>query len=534
MSTATVSAGAFRAMRRDRTATRGRAYTPSTMLYAKRPARRGGTALRSLALSATVVLGATVVAPFADAQPETNLEDCRLDGVSVPARCGSLTVFEDRAADAGRTIDLKIVVIPAVSDSPEPDPLFFLAGGPGQAATELAGPMLPLLSEVRRARDLVFVDQRGTGGSGRMTCAFFESEVDEQQLGESLQVESLPLDDLRECLAEVETVADPRRYTTPVAMDDLDDVRAALGYETINLYGGSYGTRAGLVYMRRHPERVRTAVLDGLAPVSMRLPLSINADAHRALDRLFADCADDANCREAFPDLAQTFARLIAALEASPLDIDTMHPRTGEPLKLTLTGASFAGGLRGVLYSPTLASLMPWTLARAAQGDFAPYLAQIVPLLDSGEILNLGMFFSVICAEDVSQIADGDAERLAADGILGRLLIDMTASACTVWPAADLPAAYFEPVRSDAPALLLSGALDPVTPPRWGEEVLAGLSNARHVVAPGAGHGVIARGCADDVVAEFIETGSHADLDVSCLERIRRPPFLLSAAGTDP
>lgn len=201
--------------------------------------------------SSMLVLGATVVAPFAAAQPELDLEDCRLDGVSVPARCGTLTVFEDRAAATGRTIDLEIVVLPAVSDNPEPDPLFFLAGGPGQAATDLAGPMLPLLSEVRRTRDLVFVDQRGTGGSGRMTCAFFESDADEQTAGESLQIDALPLDDLRECLAEVETAADPRQYTTPVAMDDLDDVRAALGYETINLYGGSYGTRAGLIYLRR-------------------------------------------------------------------------------------------------------------------------------------------------------------------------------------------------------------------------------------------------------------------------------------------
>ena len=481
-----------------------------------------------------LVLGATVLVPFTVAQPGIDLDDCRLDGVSVPARCGTLTVFEDRTAATGRTIDLEIVVLPAVSDSPEPDPLFFLAGGPGQAATELAGPMLPLLSEVRRTRDLVFVDQRGTGGSGRMTCAFFESDTDEQTTGESLQIDTLPLDDLRECLAEVETAADPRQYTTPVAMDDLDDVRAALGYETINLYGGSYGTRAGLIYMRRHPERVRTAVLDGLAPVSIRLPSSINADAHRALDLLFADCAADRGCSEAFPDLPQTFARVIADLETNPRMLDTTHPRTGEPFEATLTATGFAGGLRGVLYSPTVASLLPWTVARAAEGDFAPYLAQIVPLMDSGEVLSLGMFFSVLCAEDVSQLADGAAESLAAEGVLGRLLIEVATDACTVWPAADLPADYFEPVRSDAPTLLLSGDLDPVTPPRWGQQVLDGLSNARHLVAPGAGHGVIARGCTDELVAEFIESGSHADLDASCLERIRRPPFLLSAAGTDP
>ena len=183
---------------------------------------------RLLALALAVTAVATVV----EAQPALDLEDCRIDGVSVPVRCGSLTVFEDRAAEAGRTIDLKIVVIPAVSGSPEPDPLFLLAGGPGQAATDLAERVLVRLAEVRQSRDIVFVDQRGTGGSGRMSCALFESGSDEGTSGESLQLDTLPLDDLRDCLAEIESAADPRHYTTPVAMDDLDDVRAALGYET--------------------------------------------------------------------------------------------------------------------------------------------------------------------------------------------------------------------------------------------------------------------------------------------------------------
>jgi pimeloyl-ACP methyl ester carboxylesterase len=275
-------------------------------------------------------------------------------------------------------------------------------------------------------------------------------------------------------------------------------------------------------------------VLDGLAPVSMRLPSNMNADAHRALDRLFADCAADRGCHEAFPDLPQTFAAVLEELEANPRRIDTTHPRTGEPFELAVSATGFAGGLRGILYTPTLASLVPWTIARAAEDDFAPFLAQVVPVVDTGEVLSLGMFFSVICAEDVSRFAPGEAEPLAAAGILGRGLIEVMTDACTVWPAARLPAGYFEPVRSDTPALLLSGDLDPITPPRWGEAVIDGLSNARHVVAPGAGHGVLPRGCARDVIADFIEAGSHAGLDVSCIEQIRRPPFLLSAAGTDP
>lgn len=491
-------------------------------------------ARHGLPVALTLALVVTAVAAVANAQPALELDDCRLDGVSVPARCGSLTVFEDRATGAGRTIDLNIVVIPAVSGSPEPDPLFFLAGGPGQAATDVAQVVLSRLAEVRRSRDIVFVDQRGTGGSAALTCAFFEAELDEREISESLQFDTLGLDDLRDCVAEIESVADPRQYTTPIAMDDLDDVRAALGYETINLYGGSYGTRAGLIYLRRHPERVRVAVLDGLAPVSMRLPSNMNDDGHRALDRLFADCEADAGCREAFPDLPERWARVIEDLEANPRLLTTTHPRTGEPFEMALSASRFASGLRGVLYSPLVASLVPLTITRAAEGDFGPFLAQVVPMAEASGQINPGMFLSVICAEDLSQLAEGDVERLAMNGILGRLQIETFASACTVWPAGELPAGYFEPVRSEVPTLLLSGDLDPVTPPRWGEAVLSNLGNARHVVAPGVGHGVIARGCADDVVAEFIDAGGHAGLDVSCLERIQRPPFMLSAAGAGP
>lgn len=192
------------------------------MAHTKRLYGHGRTLLLGLALSATVA--ATVLG---GQQPALKLEDCRLDGVSVPARCGTLTVFEDRAADAGRMIDLKVVVIPAIANNAEPDPLFFLAGGPGQAATELAEPVLPLFAGVRRTRDLVFVDQRDTGRSGEMTCTFFESDTAAQELSGSLQLDTFPLDRLRECLDEIERDADPRQYTTPVAMDDLDDVRSA-------------------------------------------------------------------------------------------------------------------------------------------------------------------------------------------------------------------------------------------------------------------------------------------------------------------
>ncbi|MEM1247717.1 MAG: alpha/beta hydrolase [Acidobacteriota bacterium] len=455
------------------------------------------------------------------------LENCRIRGLSVPARCGTFSVFEDREAASGRQIDLRVVVIPAQASRPEPDPVFVLAGGPGQAASELAAAVGNRLDKIRERRDIVLVDQRGTGESNGLQCSFAEDEDIERALSTDLMEREL-VTECRDSFADT----DLTKYTTSIAMDDLDDVRAALGYETINVYGGSYGTRAGLVYLRRHEEHVRTALLDGVAPPGMNLPLPMGRDAQRALELLFEDCAASTECSERFGDLESTWGELVNRLESGPIDAEVLHPRTGERLQIPISAEVFGSTIRGALYSPDLSSLIPLTVERAAAGDFQTLITLAQPL--SSAPMYFGMFLSVVCAEDVPRIDRTEIDEAASASILGRASVRTITNACTVWPQADVPETYYEPVQSAKPVLVLSGRLDPVTPPAWGDSILDGLSESTHLVAPGAGHGVAFRTCMADVTTAFIESGTAEGLDSSCVETLERPPFFLTAAGTSP
>ncbi len=439
-------------------------------------------------------------------------------------QCGVVEVPENRADPDGRVIELNVLVLPATGRAARPDPLFLLAGGPGQAAVALAPLVAPRLAPVRETRDLVFVDQRGTGDSNPLAC-----EIDEEAALESGQI-ALAREDVERCLAALD--ADPRFYTTPIAMDDLEAVREALGYGRINLWGGSYGTRAATVFMRRHPESVRAVLLDGMAPVNMRLPLHFAADGQRALDLTLRACAADPGCAERYGELDASIRDLLRSLDHEPPSrYPVRHPRTGEWEDLPLTRNAVAAALRGVLYAPNLAAMLPLIVEQALVGDFGPLMALADPV--AGPQLELGMFLSVVCAEDVPFLDLEEAERAAENTIFGAFIAEAFAASCAHWPRGDIPAGYRTPVRSDAPTLLLSGEMDPVTPPRWAERAARTLSNARHLVVPGTGHGTLGAGCVPDLIAEFLETADPDALDASCIEGIARPPFWLAPTGPE-
>ncbi len=455
------------------------------------------------------------------------LKPCASDEGPTDAYCGALTVFENRDARQGRTIDLKIVVLPALGNDAAPDPLFLLAGGPGQGAAKMARQVRDLFGRIQVRRDIVLVDQRGTGDSNGLEC-----RADADSLASLNESDEAGLDRLKTCLAGYD--ADTRFYTTPIAMDDLDDVRAFLGYETINLYGGSYGTRAALVYLRQHETHVRAVVLDGVAPTDMRLPLYFARDAQRALDRLLADCAADAACAAQYPDLAARVPALFARLETAPHEARLTHPRTGATEVVQVKAALVANIVAGALYSPLLSSLVPELLVRAETNDFQGMLALATTGESAGENMSAGMQLSVICAEDAPRVTEADVARESAGSIFARHLLASRLKACEFWPRGAVPASYYEPVRSNVPVLVLSGDLDPVTPPSWGEAVSGSLPNARHVTAPATGHGVVGTGCGLRMVAAFIDQGSTEAVDTSCLASMKRPPFVLGPAGPDP
>lgn len=444
-----------------------------------------------------------------------SLSPCHIEGFPEEVLCSSHRVFEDRAARTGRTIDLKVAVVPALRRESADDPLFVLAGGPGQGATEY-GPLIPVaFREVRKTRDVVLVDLRGTGGSNPLAC----------ELGDALELLEDDAFDATACLRKLK--ADPRHYTTGPVMDDLDEVRAALGYEKINLWGGSYGTRAALVYARRHPDRVRTVVLDGAAPFEIALPLHNAWGAQRALDRLVADCAAERECRSAYPRLREELEEVFARL---PVRASLRHPRTGRPVEMTIGRGAFASGLRGMLYTPAHASLVPWVVHSARQGDFAPFATLTLETAAwSTDTMSLGLTLSVLCSEDVARIRDGETERAVRGTFLGDFEIETWRRMCASWPRGPLPEMDGPPLR--VPALILSGDLDPVTPPRWGEVMKNHFSNALHVVVPGAAHNTSMTGCVPDLIARFI---GQQKLDASCVRKIRRPPFVIDPSGTAP
>jgi pimeloyl-ACP methyl ester carboxylesterase len=455
----------------------------------------------------------------------SRLHPCVTDEGPTDALCGTLKVFEDRQNRAGRQISLNIVVLPAVG-SGIGDPLFFLAGGPGQGAAKLAPQLHAIFRPIQKTRDIVLVDQRGTGKSNPLEC-----RSNEDSLTGLMEAEGTVEKRLRACLAGFD--ADVRLYTTPIAMDDLDQVREWLGYERINLYGGSYGTRAALVYVRQHGQRVRSMILDGVAPTDMRLPLFVARDAQRSLDTWLGRCEADAGCRAVYPNLQARVRTLLQRLDAMPVQLRMVHPRTGVTEETRIDARIVASLLFGALYSPITASMLPALIDRAEHDDFQALLA--LGMADDGAgSVSVGMQLSVLCSEDAPLVTRTDLDRQNNGNIFGGRLFADQITACEFWPRGVIDAAYYAPVTSDVPTLVLSGELDPITPPSWGQEVVSHLSKARHFTAASSGHGVIGTPCGVRLIQEFLDRGSADALDGTCLKTITGPPFFLTPAGPDP
>ena len=438
-----------------------------------------------------------------------------------PTRCAWLFVHENRRAPGGRVIPLRIVVLRATGPDPAADPVFLLAGGPGQAASELIGWRAAASEELRATRDLVFLDQRGTGGSNPLTCAFYGPPGDPQ----SYFGQFLPPARVRACRAHLERTADLSQYTTANAVDDLDEVRAALGYERINLIGVSYGTRLALEYLRQHEPRVRSLVLDGAVRASARMPENFGAYAQRALDALLDECAADRQCASAFPDIREKARTVFARLADAPARATVAHPRGGQPAEVRLTREHVAEAVRYMTYTSRDAARVPLYLDRAANGDFSPIAEFLMRWRASGTFD--GLYLSVTCAEDVPFLSR-DAERRDGPTYLGGYRVREQRAACAEWPSRPMA----EPARADlasaVPALILSGALDPVTPPEEAAAVARSLRSSLHVTIPFAGHspaGLRGIECLDALRRAFLDQGSVEKLNTSCIATISRPGF---------
>jgi pimeloyl-ACP methyl ester carboxylesterase len=488
-------------------------------------------ALRAVALGILTALD--LAARPCPAAPALPLSACELEHpllhTVLAAECGVLSVPENPHLPDGRQISLSIARVAAISRRKQPDPLFVLAGGPGQAAASFYTTVAGAFARILRERDIVLLDQRGTGGSNRLDCREDEDFVTRQS---EAQIAS----DTRECLAALAPRADVAYYTTSLAVQDLERVRQALGYPRINLYGASYGTRVAQQYLRRYPGRVRSVILDGVVPAELILGPAAALDAQAALEDILARCAAAPGCRDEFADPAGDYRAVHAALSEHAVAVSVANPQTGSIARFELGADQLATVLRLGSYSSDYAALLPFMLHAAARADYTPLAQQFLFIEHTyGGRIATAMNYSVVCAEDMAFFDAHALDRAALAGsYMGTTQLDALQSVCRNWPRGPVDADLHAPLTSAVPALLLSGSADPVTPPTYARQAARGFPHSLSIVLEGFGHGQLTVACMDRVMAQFLMRASVSALDVSCTKNARPMAFFTSLNGPPP
>lgn len=450
-------------------------------------------------------------------------------GLSTAAWCSDFPVPENRADPHSRTIKLKLAVLRSRAQVASQDMLVFLAGGPGQAATDSASTVAATLKPLLAHRHVLLLDQRGTGGSNALNC----KEPDEAAAPDDSTFDAGKLRAAAAvCLHQLAGHADPRYYTTTIAAQDLEDVRKALGSPSFDLLGVSYGTRMAQQYLRRFPQAVRSVVLDSVVPNTAVLGEDFARNLDDALKAQFARCTAAPACKKQFGDPDQTLYQLRDALRANPHEVSFRDPQSYQTVKRVLNEDALASVVRMFAYTPATAALLPLSIDAAAHGDVGPLLGQAKILSgELSELMGSGMQYSVICSEDADLLTPRPQD---AGTILGTRMIDSLKAVCSVWPKGIRPADFHQPLKTDKPVLLLAGQYDPVTPPRYAEAVAKGLPNARVLVLKGQAHSVMAAGCTPQLIQHFVEQLDPKTLDASCLDRLQPTPIFIDFNGSTP
>lgn len=453
-----------------------------------------------------------------------NTDTCYVEGVSDRLNCGFVTVPENPNKPDGKQIQVHYVVLPAVKNVNHEEALLAIAGGPGQSAIDNAAGFDAMLSKVRQQRDILLIDQRGTGRSNLLTCdegaqsplSFNDDNADTKA-------------ETQKCLAKID--ADVTQYGSLNAIKDFEAVRQHLGYKKLHVYGISYGTRMAQLYMRLYPEHLATVTLDGIVPMQQSV-LEIGASIDRGFDLLFKDCQETTACHTQFPKLKAEFDQVAASLAKAPVMENVYDPVTGEKTMLTMTRGKFYGSIRMALYQANVRALVPHAIHQAAKHNFQPILG-LYSLTINNAGMAMGMHASVVCGEDMHRITPAMREQ-AQHSFMGKTMLEGLEATCEVWKVPAVDDSFSEPISSDIPTLLLSGEIDPATPPSWGELAMEKLTNAKHFVAPYATHGVAYQSCANNLIADLVRSGSVKDLDGECLKKDVRRSFYLNASSVEP
>lgn len=444
------------------------------------------------------------------------LSPCVLPGLAQPARCGVLQVPEAPDQPTGRQLPIHVAVIPATGQHPRPDPIVLLSGGPGEESISAAQEYADLFAGLRDDREILLVDQRGTGLSGALVCQLYAAEK-----AATLLHDLFPPDAVRKCAKELSARADLTQYTYLHFAGDLERVRRALRYGPLNLFALSYGTRAAQVYIRAYPGSVRTVYLGSVVPIDIAMPLPFARAAQSALEKTFAACAADPPCQAAFPKLREEFSQILTRLDAGA--VRARAPDSS--VRVPLTRGRIAERLRAMLYKPESAASVPWTIHQAHLNDWGPFADGIVSAArENDKNYSYGLFFSITCNEDVAFLREQDFVPQTRDTFLGMYRVRQQRTACRYWPHAKLAADYRKPIATSVPTMFVSGDSDPATPLWLTAHVAPGFAHRQEIILHGQAHSGWSE-CVSSLYQQLVRRGAvEGPANPSC-EPTPRPPF---------
>ncbi len=464
-----------------------------------------------------------------DQTQETHLSSCYVEGFEDRMTCGYITQPLYANQTDGDTIDIHFVVIPAIKPSHPTEAVIGFAGGPGQGAIEYAGHFARTLRYVRETRDILLVDQRGTGRSNLLQCQP-QLNIDSFSFDErTVDIIEYTKEEAKHCADTLQT--DFSAYSTVHAAKDFEAVRQALGYEGFHLFGVSYGTRIAQEYTRQYPDSVITSMLDGVVPMQQSLA-NIGFAIDDALQFILDECTLSESCLRAHGNLEEKLAKLLVRLQAEPATVKMRHPRSNEVIDFVISESKLLSAIRLGMYRHSTRALIPLVISRAAENDFSTLMG-FMSNTDIADSLALGMHNAIVCAEDWP-ILDDKVRSEMKDSYFGREMVKAFDLMCPYWNATPVDSDFYLPLNNEIPTLLLSGGLDPATPPGWGDLAMIELKNATHWVAPTATHGVVAQTCASKLIRQFVDQASTDNIDTSCLDRDTRQQFFLNVNGVVP
>lgn len=488
---------------------------PNSRLQVSLPRDMGADmAKRYIASGLQLLLSWTAISSLSFVHADV-LSSCQLPDVAGPARCGVVEVPENPAKPEGRKLGIEVAVLPATEGRAAPDPILILMGGPGEDAIREAGYYAEALSSLRRDRDVLLIDQRGTGKSHRLTCDIYEG-VEPAELFRDIFPQSV-----ERCARELSKKADLTQYSYAHFARDLEHIRKVLGYGPLNLSAGSYGTRAAQAFIRTYPDSVRTVLFHSVVPIDVAIPVPMAKSSQTAMDRVLKDCEARPACHAAFPNVRNELAEIMRRLDAGEVKVTV----PGETTQVTISRGRVAERLRTMMYRAEGADSIPLMIHRAYGGDYQPIVDDILANARGAHTaVSFGLFFSVVCNDDVPFIRESDIAPASQGTYLGEYRVRQQQAACTKWPKSVLPAGYRDPVRSSVPALFVSGDTDPAISLEFTEHAAKGFPNRAMVVLKNRGH-TEWPDCVGDIYERFVRAGSTAKLDTSTCKPEPRPPF---------